>query len=452
MKIKFLGAAGTVTGSKYLLESKSGQRILIDCGLFQGLKQLRLRNWENFSVNPESISALILTHAHLDHSGYIPKLVKEGFSNEIYCSSPTRAVAEILLEDSAKLKEEEAEYANRKNFSKHHPALALYTDEDVQKCLKLFRTKNLKEEFSIGDFKVKFYEAGHIIGAVSALIEADGVRILFSGDLGRYNDLLMDPPSHPPVADYIVMESTYGDRLHANINPIEAMKELISSTVEKESVLLMASFALGRAQTLMYAIYKVFELYPNLKIPVYVNSPMAESITKISQQFINEYKLDKDTINKIYGIATFIADVNESKELNKKGGPMIIISASGMLTGGRILHHLQAFGGDPNNTIVLAGFQAAGTRGAALARGERSIKFFGYYHDIEAEIKHFDFLSAHADQSELLTWLKSAASRPKKVFLSHGEPEAADTLRRDIEGELYLPAKVAEDGEEVLLT
>lgn len=452
MKIKFLGAAGTVTGSKYLLESNSGQRILIDCGLFQGLKQLRLRNWENFPIDPKSISALILTHAHLDHSGYIPKLVKEGFCNEIFCSSPTRAVAEILLEDSAKLKEEEAEYANRKNFSKHHPALALYTDEDVQKSLKLFRTRNLKEEFSIDDFKVKFYEAGHIIGAVSVLIEADNTSILFSGDLGRYHDLLLDPPAHPPVADYIVMESTYGNKLHTDINPIEAMKELISSTVEKESVLLIASFALGRAQTLLYTIYKVFEQYPNLKIPVYVNSPMAESITRISQQFISEHKLDKETLNKIYGIATFVADVNESKELNKKSGPMIIISASGMLTGGRILHHLQAFGNDSSNTIVLAGFQAAGTRGAALARGERSIKFFGYYHDIEADVKLFDFLSAHADQSELLSWLKSAVTKPKKVFLSHGEPEAADTLRRKIEEELNLPAKVAEDGEEVLLS
>lgn len=452
MKIKFLGAAGTVTGSKYLLESNSGQRVLVDCGLFQGLKQLRLRNWENFLVNPESISALILTHAHLDHSGYIPKLVKEGFSNEIFCTSPTRALAEILLEDSAQLKEEEAEYANRKNFSKHHPALPLYTDEDVQKSLKLFRTRNLKEEFSHGDFKIKFYEAGHIIGAVSVLIEADGVSILFSGDLGRFNDLLIDPPAHPPVTDYIVMESTYGDRLHPNIDPIEAMKELIQSTMEKQSVLLVASFAVGRAQTILYAIYKAFEQYPNLRMPVYVNSPMAKSATKIAQQFINEHKIDKDTAQKIYSIATFVADVNESKELNKKSGPMIIISASGMLTGGRILHHLQAFGDDPDNTIVLAGFQAAGTRGAALARGEKSIKFFGYYHDIEAQIKNFDFLSAHADQSELLTWLKSAASKPKKVFLSHGEPEAADTLRRKIEEDLNLNVKVAEDGEEVVLS
>lgn len=452
MKIKFLGAAGTVTGSKYLLESNSGQRILIDCGLFQGLKQLRLRNWEKFSIDPKSISAMILTHAHLDHSGYIPKLVKEGFSNEIFCTPPTRALAEILLEDSAQLKEEEAEYANRKNFSKHHPALPLYTDEDVQKSLKLFRSKNLKEEFSIGDFKIKFYEAGHIIGAVSALIEADDVRILFSGDLGRSNDLLIDPPAHPPVTDYIVMESTYGDRSHPNIDPIEAMKELIQSTIEKQSVLLIASFAVGRAQTMIYSIFKVFEKYPNLRMPVFVNSPMAESATRIAQQFINEQKLDKSTSQRMYEIATFIADVNESKELNKQSGPMIIISASGMLTGGRILHHLQAFGDDPNNTIVLAGFQAAGTRGAALARGERLIKFFGYYHDIEAQVKQFDFLSAHADQQELLEWLKSASSRPKKVFLSHGEPEAADTLRRKIEEELNLVVKVAEDGEEILLS
>lgn len=450
MKIKFLGAAGTVTGSKYLLENKSGQRLLIDCGLFQGLKQLRLKNWDNFPIDPHNINAIILTHAHIDHSGYIPKLVKEGFDAPIYCSSTTRALAEVLLEDSARLKEEEAEYANRKKFSKHETAVPLYTLEDAKKSLKLFRSKKLKEEFSVGDFKIKFYEAGHIIGAVSILVQADDTSILFSGDLGRYNDLLIDPPSPPPEAAYIVMESTYGDRLHSKQEPIEAMKELVRETKLNSSVLLIPSFALGRAQTLLYCIYQVFEKYSDLRMPVYINSPMAETITKMYQKYLTEHKLDQELCNKVCQMPTYVQDVAESKELNKQSGPMIIISASGMLTGGRVLHHINAFGDDPKNTILLSGFQAAGTRGADLARGERSLKFFGYYHPIEAKVRQFDFLSAHADQAELVQWLSSGQSRPQQVFITHGEPSASDTLRRKI-NELGFNAYIPIDREEIEL-
>ncbi len=451
MKIQFLGGAGTVTGSRYLLESKSGGKILIDCGLFQGLKQLRLRNWDKFPVDPKTISAILLTHAHIDHSGYIPRLVQEGFSGEIFCTTPTLALAEIMLKDSARLKEEEADYANRKKFSKHQPALPLYTQEDVEKSLKLFRTKNLKEEFNIGDFRIRFSEAGHILGAVSILIECDNTKIFFSGDLGRANDLLITAPNPPLNADYIVMESTYGDRLHAKVDPIIAMKKLLEEVISKKSVLLIPSFAVGRAQTLLYCVHEAFRQDPKLRIPVYVNSPMASQVTSLYKRFLDEHKLDRNQYEQVHSIATFIQDITESKALNREDGPMVIISASGMLTGGRILHHLQAFGDDPNNIILLAGFQAVGTRGADLARGNTSIKFFGYYHSINAQIKKFEFLSAHADQGELLAWLKSMKSTPKKIFLSHGEPLASDTLRRKIQEELNLEAHVAIDMEEIFL-
>lgn len=447
VKITFLGAAGTVTGSRYLIQSNSGQRILIDCGLFQGLKQLRLRNWAKFPIPPKTISAIILTHAHIDHSGYIPKLVQEGFEKEIYCTPATRALAEILLEDSAKLKEEEAEYANRKQFSKHKPALPLYTSEDVTNAMPLFRTKHLKETFVLGDFKIRFSYAGHILGAVSVLVECDGKSIFFSGDLGRSNDLLMKAPNPPLEADYIVMESTYGDRLHPTLDPIVEMKNLIKQVIERKSILLIPSFAVGRAQTLLYCIYKIFEQNPDLRIPLFVNSPMADKVTDLYRKFIDEHKLGDDVCRKICADATFIKSIEESKALNMQKGPMIIISASGMLTGGRILHHLQAFGEDPKNIILLVGFQAAGTRGYDLAHGEKMIKFFGYHHQINAEVENFDFLSAHADQRGLLDWLGSAKTKPRKVFLSHGEPHAADLLRRKIEEELKLETIVAEDNQ-----
>jgi metallo-beta-lactamase family protein len=358
-------------------------------------------------------------------------------------------LAEILLEDSARLKEEDAEYANRKSFSKHKPALPLYTIDDVKESLPLFRTKQLKEEFRVGDFKLKFFDAGHILGAASVLVEVDDTKVLFSGDIGRLNDLLMTAPHSPPEADYIVMESTYGNKLHPKSDPVEALADLIRSVLKKKSVLLIPSFAVGRAQSLLYCSYKAFEKYPELKLPVFVNSPMAKEVTGLYRRFLEEHKLDKNYCDQVCSAATFISSVAESKELNTRKGPMIIISASGMLTGGRILHHLQSFGDNPDNIILLAGFQAAGTRGADLVRGERSIKFFGYYHDIKAEIKQFDFLSAHADQEELLAWLKSASKQPKKVFLSHGEPLASETLRKKIQEQLGLYAHPVSDMEEI---
>jgi metallo-beta-lactamase family protein len=452
MKIQFLGAAETVTGSKYLLESSNGNKILIDCGLFQGVKNLRLRNWQEFPVDVNSISAIVLSHAHIDHSGYIPKLVQKGFQKTIYCTPATKALAEILLEDSAYIKEEEAQYANYKHFSKHNPALPLYTKQDVAKSLPLFKEKNYDEDFEIKDFKIRFIRAGHILGASSILVECDNKTILFSGDLGRENDLLMKAPSSPPDCDYLILEGTYGDRLHENIDPVSALENLIYEINRDKSILMIPSFAVGRAQLLLYCVYKVFEKKPNLKIPVFINSPMANEVTDLYQRFKDEHKLDEITTKKFLKTGFFIRSVEESKQLNKQNGPMIIIAASGMLAGGRILHHLDAFGSDPKNKVLMVGFQAPGTRGANLVHGDKQIKFHGCYHEINAEVLSMDFFSAHADQKELIQWTKSIKSKPRKIIITHAEPEPADTLRRKIEEELEIKVHVAQDMEIIYLT
>ncbi len=452
MQITFLGAAGTVTGSKYLIESSDGVRILVDCGLFQGLKDLRLRNWKGLPVNPKSISAIILTHAHLDHSGYIPKIVKEGFSGHIYCTSGTKALSEILLEDSACIQEESAEYANKKKFSKHDPALPLYTTSDVKRSIPLFRTIRINEELKLGNFSIKFSYAGHILGASSVRVEADATSVLFSGDLGRANDALMFPPAAPQAADYIVMESTYGDRLHDNTDPVDILKPIFEDIQRNKAVLLIPSFAVGRAQSILLCIYRLLEKYPELRMPIYVNSPMSKDVTELYKNFHEEHKLDQRETERAFSIAHFVNSPEESIALNKQSGPMVIISASGMLTGGRILHHLQAFAGDAKNKILLVGFQAPGTRGAALEQGERSLKFHGYYHPIEADVIKIEIFSAHADQAELINWLKSAKAKPRKVILTHGEPHASDILRSKIEEQLKLNAHVALDGETITLT
>lgn len=451
MKIQFLGAAGTVTGSKYLIESARGSKILIDCGLFQGVKNLRLRNWKPFPIPCHDIKAIILTHAHIDHSGYIPKLTKEGFEGDIFCTPATKALAEILLEDSAYIKEEEAEYANYKHFSKHSPALPLYSKQDVAKALPLFKTQNYHQEFFVEDFKIIFLPAGHILGASSILVECDSTVVLFSGDLGRSNDLLMKAPNPAPDCDYLILEGTYGDRLHEKINPINALEKILNQVKANKSVLMIPSFAVGRAQLLLYCVHKVFEANPNLKIPVFINSPMANEVTDLYLRFKDEHKLDERTTQEFLKSAVFIRTIEESKQLNNLTGPMIIISASGMLAGGRILHHLDSFGADPKNIILMVGFQAPGTRGASLVKGEKSIKFHGFYHDINAEVINMDFFSAHADQEELLNWVATIKNKPKKIFITHAEPESADTLRRKIEEKFALHTLVAQDMEKIEL-
>lgn len=443
MKLNFLGAAETVTGSKYLIESSSDQRILIDCGMFQGLKTLRLKNWEEFPVDPKTINAIVLTHAHIDHSGYIPRLVKQGFKGDIYCTDATYELCEILLYDSASIKEEDAKYARKKNFSKHKSPEPLYTTKDVERSLGLFRTVSYGQGFEIGDFKVQFQYAGHILGAASALIKVDSKSLFFTGDLGRANDLLMYPPKPLPNVDYLIMESTYGNRCHGDVDPLEALKEIILKARKNKSTLMIPSFAVGRTQLILYCLEQIFKKEPDLKMPVYLNSPMATEVTSLYQSYCQYHKIHKDECRSLSGGAHFVKSVEESKKLNENTEPKIIIAGSGMISGGRILHHLQAFGADPKNIILLVGFQAMGTRGAALKNGEKELKMHGRYFPIEASIENLDIYSAHADQNELLDWLGSSDVSPGKVFLVHGEAEAADILRRKIEERYGFDVQVA---------
>lgn len=432
MDVGFLGGAGTVTGSKFLIH-ENGTRVLIDCGLFQGLKELRLLNWSDFPFNPVDIDAVILTHSHLDHSGALPLLVKKGFKGSIYCSEPTQELTKTILLDSAKIQEEDAEYANKKGFSKHHPALALYTTEDVEKTLPLMKVVKLHQQFKLGSLSVNFFSSGHILGASSVLISNGSKSIYFSGDLGRNNDPLMWPPEPPPECDYIVMESTYGDREHSVQSSKTVLKDCITQVVHSQGVLLIPSFAVGRAQNLIYEISMLKRAGEVPPIPVYLNSPMGSEVSGFYENHPTFHRLGPDEFTRVMSEIKTIKTSDESRALNEQKGPMVIIAASGMLTGGRVLHHLKAFSKDSNNIILLAGFQSPGTRGWSLLNGSKELKVHGSYIDVNCKVITSDSFSAHADRRDLLNWLRSTVNKPKKVFLVHGEPSAMDSLRLRIQ-------------------
>ncbi|OIR01010.1 ribonuclease [mine drainage metagenome] len=453
MKLTFLGATGTVTGSKYLITSGS-QRILVDCGLFQGLKQLRLKNWAKLPIDPKSIDAVVLTHAHIDHSGYLPLLVKNGFSGKVYCSEATRDLCEILLPDSAHLQEEEAAYANKRGFSKHNPALPLYTKEDAMKALALFAPVAYEHELDLGDgLMLKLSPNGHILGSAFVRIHNQKTSILFSGDIGRPHDILMKPPVGIKHADYLVLESTYGNRLHERDDPQIKLAGIINQTVKRRGVVLIPVFAVGRAQELLYYIHllKSAGKIPH-NIPVYLNSPMAVDATEIFSHHRGEHRLTPEQVSALCRTAHMVNSVEESKRLNEMHGPMIILSASGMASGGRVVHHLKAFAPNVNNTILFAGFQAAGTRGAAMLDGVESIKIHGEYVPVRAEVEFISNLSAHADYSEILAWLVGFDAPPKKTFIVHGEPVAADAMRLHIEERLHWQVVVPDYLETVALS
>lgn len=450
MKLTFLGATGTVTGSKYLLEA-DGRRLLIDCGLYQGVKALRARNWKPLPLDPASIDSVLLTHAHIDHSGYLPALVRDGFSGDVLCTPPTRALCDILLPDAARLQEEDARYANRKGFSKHHPALPLYTTEDAELALTRLAARPFDTWQEVGPFRARFRPAGHILGAASIEIEHGGRRIVFSGDLGRSGDLLMAPPAARDPADWVVVESTYGDREHLELDPFATLAAILRRTTERGGILLIPSFAVGRAQTLLYCFYEIFERGLASEVPVFVNSPMATDVTRLFRESTDYHQLPADLCNRVCARARFVRSADESRQLTARTGSSVIISASGMASGGRVLHHLRALAPDPRNTIVFAGFQAPGTRGDALVRGKRSIKMHGAYVPVEAEVQQLDIFSAHADQAGLLEWLGSCESRPRHVFVTHGEPVASDTLRCEIQDRLGYDVSTPEYRDEVEL-
>lgn len=443
-RLTFLGANGTVTGSRHLVETGSA-RVLVDCGLFQGYKPLRLRNWAPFPVPAESIDAVVLTHAHLDHAGYLPRLMREGFRGPVWCTAATRALCGILLPDSGRLLEEEAGYANQVGSSKHHPAQPLYRESDAMRCLELFRIVPLEEDFTAADgVKAMLRSQGHILGAAAATLEHAGVRITFSGDVGRPQDPVMPAPQPPAQSDWIVCESTYGDRVHPAVSLKDELDRVLARVLARRGVVVIPAFAVGRAQLLLHIIAQLRDEGAIPDAPVYLNSPMAASVTALYTRFAGEHRLGDGALTSMQRLVRTVATVEESRALNRRSGPMVIVSASGMATGGRVLHHLIAFAGDSRNAVVLCGYQAGGTRGAALAAGAASLRIFGRDVAVHAEVVQLDAASAHADADELLAWLQSAPRPPRAVFLTHGEPDAADALRKRIRRELCWQAHVPE--------
>ena len=448
--LTFLGAAGTVTGSRYLLDGSAG-RLLVDCGLFQGLKALRLRNRDPFPVPPRELDAVVLTHAHLDHSGFLPVLVRDGFDGPVYATAATCDLCEMLLLDSAHLLEEEAEYANRHGYSKHHPALPLYTTADAEAALGRLRPVRWPETVRAAGQEIRFRRAGHILGA--AIVEArapDGPRVVFSGDLGRPLDTLMHPPASVREADYLVVESTYGDRLHEDGDPQERLGEIVRRTAARGGVLVVPAFAVGRAQVLLHHLWLLRRAGDIPALPVFVDSPMACQATALLETHAEDHRLG-DALGPVLKSATFTESVEQSKAIDERSGPFVVISASGMATGGRVLFHLKRFAPDRRNTILLVGHQAVGTRGEALARGERQLKIHGQYVPVAAEVSQLDGLSAHADADEIMRWLGGFERAPRTTFVTHGEPGASAALARRIERELGWRAHVPAHGESVAL-
>lgn len=450
MDITFLGGAGTVTGSRFLVTA-GDTSILVDCGLFQGLKRLRLRNREHFPVDLRKLDAVVLTHAHLDHSGYLPVLVRDGYRGPIYCTPPTRDLCAILLPDSGRLQEEDARYANKRGFSKHHPAEPLYTERDALAVPRRMTPVALGEVLKVGSLRVRLVPAGHILGAAGVIIDDGETSVLFSGDLGRDDDLLMERPARPERVDYVVTESTYGDRLHDDISPIDALGMVLQRTLEREGTLLIPAFAVGRTQTLLYCLHALFQRGDVPRVPVYVNSPMATDVTELYLRHHAWHKLSEAQCRHMCKVAEFVTDVDASIELVRRKEPMVVVSASGMLTGGRVLHHLRALAPEARNTILLPGYQAPGTRGADLVAGAAEIKVHGRFVPVRAEIAQLNVLSAHADQRGILDWLGAIPEPPRGVFVVHGDPEAADTLRRQIDRELGFEAYVPDHQERVRL-
>jgi metallo-beta-lactamase family protein len=449
MRITFLGGAETVTGSRFLVDG-AGARILVDCGLFQGVKRLRERNWAPFPVGPSSIDAVVLTHAHIDHSGYLPALVRDGFRGDIWCTPPTATLAGILLPDAAHLQEEDARYANKRRSSKHDPALPLFTQADADRALERLRPHPLDGTFEpVRGIEARFSPAGHILGAASVRL-SDGRRsVVFSGDLGRNDDLVMCPPAPPLPADHIVVESTYGNRRHPDEDPHDVLADVITGTARRGGIVLVPVFAVGRAQTILHVLARLRREGRIPALPTFLNSPMAVDVTELFLAAEGGHRLDRRQLDELREGVELVRSVEESKELTSRRGPMIVLSASGMLTGGRVLHHLFQVAPDHRNTIVLAGFQAAGTRGEALLNGATSLRVFGEDVPVRAKVVHLDSLSAHADAEELLGWLRSAPRPPSGVSVVHGEASAADTLRRRIEHELHVAARVPGLGDTV---
>jgi metallo-beta-lactamase family protein len=432
LQIQFFGATNTVTGSRYMLQA-GNHRILVDCGLFQGYKQLRLKNWAEPPFSPRTVDSVLLTHAHIDHTGYLPVLAKRGFHHRVYCTRATRALSEVMLTDAAHLQVEEANFANKHRFSRHQPALPLYTVEDAQAALRLMRPVEFGHRIEVAaGFTARWRPNGHMLGSAMIDVVHEGTTVVFSGDVGRPNDPLMRPPEAIDSVDYLVLESTYGDRLHPSGDAMVELRAIIDRTVGRGGILLIPAFAVGRVQGILYYLYQLKKRGELANVPVFINSPMAIDATWIYREFASEHRLTEAEYSAMCRMAKFVRTPEESKQLCQQKTPMIVLSASGMATGGRVLHHLKEIAPDERNTILFAGFQSGGTRGAALVSGSDAIKIHGEYVPVRAEVVNLDTMSAHADYSEMLDWLSQVKRAPRHVFITHGEPAAADALRRKI--------------------
>jgi len=445
--LQFLGATGTVTGSKYVLETH-GSRAMIDCGLFQGLKDLRLRNWESLPVSPASITWLLLTHAHIDHSGYLPRLVRDGFKGSVYATSATADLLKLLLPDSGRLQEDDAEYANRKGFSRHHPALPLYTEQDALAALKLIRKVSYQQNIPLNKFlSARFIPAGHRLG--SSFIEIQiaepdraPIKIVFSGDLGRYDEPILNDPAPENDADYLLVESTYGNRLHDQTSPKDRLAEIVNATAARGGKIIIPAFAVGRTQLLVYYLRELEDEGRIPVLPVAVDSPMGVEATRLYSKHRDDHDFDMQRVVNLQRnpLATrnfsLVQGRGGSRALNAQQGSAIIISASGMATGGRVLHHLAQWLPDPASAVIFAGYQAAGTRGRRLQDGEKEVRIHGQIVPVRAHIESISSLSAHADAGEIMRWLREFKRPPRKTFVVHGEPDAAAALRDRIVKEL----------------
>lgn len=448
-----LGGAETVTGSKHLLKTPE-LTILIDCGLFQGVKYLREQNWMPLNTDVSEIDAIILTHAHLDHCGYIPLIVKNGFKGKIYMSGPTKELTKLILLDSAKLQEEDAEKANRHHYTRHNPAKPLYTINDAERSFKQFYVIDENEEIRLSDhISCMFKPCGHIIGACSVKIICFGKIIVFSGDIGRNHSAVLAPPDFFSQADFLVMESTYGDRLHENKDLSDQLEYWINKTLKDRGNIIIPCFAVGRAQEIMYILQELKnENKIPVSIPVVLDSPMAASATEIMVRYSGYTLVDtqkwNDIIEKIY----ITKDYTETQEIIAEKKSKIIIAGSGMITGGRVLEYLKHYIGDSRNTVLIVGFQAEGTRGRALLNRSHELKMHGKFYEVRAHIAEITGLSAHADQSELIEWVKKYEIPPKQIMLVHGESSALEALRVKIQTDLQVPVKILKKDEEIILT
>ena len=449
LKIKFLGAAGTVTGSKFYLEYNDF-RILIDCGLFQGLKELRLLNWEDLPVDVSKIDYVLITHGHLDHTAYLPRLIQQGFTGEVIATAPSLAIAEIILRDTAKIQEEEAEKANKEEYSKHAPALPLYTSDEVEKIIEHFKSIDTDEWFDLAEnIKFRFIKAGHILGACSIELHIREKVFVFSGDLGRNEDVLLEAPVKPDWADYLFLESTYGNKLHPEEDIDKILANLIHDTIKERSILLIASFAVERLQLLVYLLWKLFKKNKVPEIPVYIDSPMGVDATHVFSMFPGYHKIPAHEFEAMKNRFELVSSFRRTWEIIDMKGPRIVIAGSGMITGGRILTYLKQFIDDPSTRLLLTGYQAEGTRGRQLEEGVHEIKIRGKYYPVKARISRLESLSAHADQKELLEWCRNIKNVPEEVYLIHGEKQVTDAFKVKLVSEFNWNVKIPSLNDEI---